>query len=158
MTGVEIGTLIGVVSALGLLWKIYSEVTKAKGQFVAEIKREIAADAVTKPTRHEIWPQPFVTKEADEFITKKEHAAGCSLMERRVVALEGRTHAIEQQMQTDKKEILQAGENRAVLIHDQISEIDRKLAAVNERSESTQSELRLLNQNIMSMLRERKTP
>lgn len=89
--------------------------------------REVAG--VKETTSTEISGQPVKVKEAKEYLTVRAHAEACGHMERRVTALEGRATLIERKMDTDKTEIIDAGEDRAIKIHDRINAV---LSAVSE--------------------------
>jgi hypothetical protein len=78
--------------------------------------------------------QPLITKSQPEFVTHAEHTEKCSHMERRVCALEVRATVIERKMETDKEEIIAAGEDRVVGIHRRIDEMQGSIAATPART------------------------
>jgi hypothetical protein len=74
-------------------------------------------------------PQPFMTKVEDQLVTKQECAVSHGHMHTRVLTLEARMDRVERKMETDKVEIITAGEERARQIHDRINTV---LSAVSE--------------------------
>lgn len=93
----------------------------------------------------EISGQPIRFTNEEHVLTKAEHVEHCSHMERRVVALEARTDRIEHKMDLDKKEIIASGEERCILIHNRINDIDRKVSALDERTLTTNATLSVAN-------------
>ena len=91
------------------------------GQHFAFKKYIRDAAGIKDTTNTKITGQPLKVVEAKEYITRRDHAEACGHMERRVTALEGRATIIEKKMESDKSEIIDAGEDRAVKIHDRIN-------------------------------------
>lgn len=153
--GVKIEILAQLITALGVLFVIWRRFAQAKAdladEVIARLKAAKASESDAPPVEVK---SPLEVRHEDPPIRRSEHVAMCGHMERRVSALEARTHAIERKMEVDKNEILAAGEARAIALHERINTIDKGVAAIDERSEVTQAELRLLNQNVMAFLRE----
>lgn len=78
---------------------------------------------------------------------RSEHASGDEALENDIHSLGRKIDQATAAMQTEAS-------RRASTVHQRMDSMDRKLAKVEERSEATQAELRLLNQNLMSYLRE----
>lgn len=96
--------------------------------------------------------QPLRVQQEKDVLTKAEHVEHCGYMERRVVALEARTERIERTMQSDKTEIIDAGEDRAINIHNRINDIDKKVSALDERTGTTNSTLAVQSAKIDRIL------
>jgi len=96
--------------------------------------------------------QPLRVQHEKDVLTKAEHVEHCGYMERRVVALEARTERIERTMQSDKTEIIDAGEERAINIHNRINDIDKKVSALDERTGTTNSTLAVQSAKIDRIL------
>ncbi len=62
--------------------------------------------------------------------TRRDHEMHCTHMERRVTALETRADHIEQKMDTDKTEIIKAGEERARGINERVDTVLRAVSRV----------------------------
>jgi chromosome segregation ATPase len=73
--------------------------------------------------------QPLRVQHEKEVITKAEHVEHCAFMERRVFALEARTDRIERKMETDKTEIIAAGQERLDELKAEIREVRNDLHA-----------------------------
>ena len=73
--------------------------------------------------------QPLRIVQDPQALTKAEHVEHCGHMERRVVALECRATLIERKMETDKTEIIKAGEERSIHIHNRINDLQTSIAA-----------------------------
>lgn len=73
--------------------------------------------------------QPLRVQHEKELITKSEHVEHCAFMERRVFALEARTDRIERKMETDKTEIIAAGQERLEELRNEIREVRKDLHA-----------------------------
>jgi hypothetical protein len=95
----------------------------------AEVKSVIEEVMNARPAEINIQ-QPLRTVTEKELLTKQEHDTHCSHMERRVVALEGRTTLIERKMETDKNEMLGAGERRAKELHRRIDAVPSQVIAL----------------------------
>lgn len=81
--------------------------------------REVAG--VKDTTTTEISGQPIRFTEELKFITKTEHTEHCGNMDRRVGVLENDIKMIRHKMESDKTEIIAAGEDRSIKIHDRIN-------------------------------------
>ena len=55
---------------------------------------------------------------------------------------------MERKMETDKAEIIKAGEERAIHLHNRINDIDRKVSALDERTNTSNSTLVLNGQKL----------
>ncbi len=98
-------------------------------------------DRMSGKTKDRAIQQPLRVVTDPQVMTKAEHVEHCGYMERRVVALESRTDRIEHKMEKDKSEIIDAGEHRAIHIHNRINDIDRTVSALDERTLTTNSTL-----------------
>ena len=125
---------IGTLTVFGMLLKFNAQL-KA---YIADAARPASAGKVDVQ-------QPLRVLQEEHVLTKAEHVEHCSHMERRVVALEARTDRIEHKMDLDKKEIIASGEERCILIHNRINDIDRKVSALDERTLTTTATLSVAN-------------
>ena len=128
---------IGTLTVFGMLLKFNAQL-KA---YIADAARPASAGKVD-------IQQPLRIIEDQHVLTKAEHIEHCGHMERRVVALEARTDRMERKMETDKIEIINSGENRSILIHNRINDIDRKVSTLDERTNTTNSTLMLNGQKL----------
>jgi hypothetical protein len=128
-----IGALaVGLIIVLGGL--IYA-VTLIKGWI-----REVAGVKETQTT--EIAGQPIRFTQDPQTLTKAEHDSHCHHMERRVVALESRTARIERKMESDKSEIIEAGELRMRKIHERVDTVLHAVARVEGAIEQMRADHR----------------
>lgn len=108
--GVEAGQFASTLAVLGAIWAFYQRTQKAQAQLAEDVrKRIIAAEAERKANA---IPQPFVTTMAEEFVKRSEHDE-----------LKGRVRGLETQMRKDKDEIIKAGEERAIAIHNRLNTV-----------------------------------
>lgn len=101
--------------------------------------REVAGVKETSLT--EISGQPLKVEMAKQFMTRDDHRHICGGLEKRVGDLETDMRGIKHQMATETKEILKAGHDRAEKIYDRINSIDRKVSALDERTDTTNSSM-----------------
>jgi len=92
--------------------------------------------------------QPLRIIQDPQALSKAEHVEHCGHMERRMKILEARSDHHEDQMRTDKQEIIQSSEQRLILVHNRINDIDRKVSALDERTNTTNSTLTLNGQKL----------
>ena len=82
---------------------------------------------IGKIEKREIGPQPLRTKEDDTLMTVPMHEAACGPLHKRVDALEKDVRGLRFKMESDKAEIIRAGEDRAKAIHDRINVVIEKV-------------------------------
>lgn len=92
--------------------------------------------------------QPISVTKANTFVTEQSHAETI----RRVEILEKEMQVIREKMETDKTEILDAGQSRASFIGEKINEVDRTVAALDERTKTTNSTINLLERKLDKIL------
>lgn len=112
--------------------------------------RDVAG--VKETTTTEISGQPIKFSQEEKVMTEKAHQAVCGRLEKRVGDLETDMRGIKGQMATETKEILKAGHDRAEKIYDRINSIDRKVAALDERTDTTNSSLDVQSKKIDRLL------
>ncbi len=122
-----INSLSVILPGLGFMWALYRNANKAKAELVQEIKRSLAADSVEM--KHGRIPQPLLTKEHKDTFTRADHDLLCNPLHQRVTVLEGDVRAIRLTMAGDKKELLDAGDDRAKDIHKRIDDLKTEIAA-----------------------------
>lgn len=129
--------LIGVVTLLGSL---LAAVAAIKGWI-----RDVAGVKETSTT--EIAGQPITVEFAKHYITREE-------FERDIQSLSDSMASDRADNKREHENLFSklGGQERG--IQSNLLDLGNKLAKVDERSEATQAELRLLNQNLMSYLRE----
>ena len=66
-----------------------------------------------------------------EFLSKADHERDCSMRTLRVASLEARMDRVERKMETDKAEIIAAGEHRAAGIYKSIDAMKNELGRSN---------------------------
>jgi len=109
---------IGTLTVFGMLLKFNAQL-KA---YIADAARPASAGKVDVQ-------QPLRVLQEEHVLTKAEHVEHCFHMERRVTALESRTTMIERKMESDKTEIIAAGEQRSIHIHNRINDLGHEIAA-----------------------------
>jgi hypothetical protein len=107
--------MVAVIGVIGILLGLYSKVRNWEQNIRTGGKVEIK--------------QPLKITQEQALITKSEHADHCAFMERRVSALENRTDRIERKMETDKTEIIHAGQERLEELRAEIREVRKDLHA-----------------------------
>lgn len=117
LLGVEIdnNTLMGAGGAgfLGIIGLLLALDRKAKNYIHDAINQ--------KPPGREILGQPVRVALDEKVMTEKAHQAVCGSLHQRVGVLENDVRSIRIKMDADKSEIIDAGEDRAVKIHDRIN-------------------------------------
>ena len=86
-------------------------------------------DWFTGRTTQRTLVQPFRITQDPQVLTKAEHVEYVGHMDRRVVAVECRLNHMEHKMETDKTEIIRAGEERSIHIHNRINDLQSSIAA-----------------------------
>jgi hypothetical protein len=128
LSNTQLAILAAVLGALGVLWRVYSAINKIKTDLVGQVKAAIKAEGDGSQPM-ELVKQPLRVQFEKEFLTREEHRGICTRLEERTSALEARMTRVERKMESDKAEIIKAGEDRADKIHERINIV---LAAVSE--------------------------
>ena len=145
-------TIIGMFGAILKMLVDQNTLQKSATQSRKEEIKNVLAEVLNGQPNKVSVQQPLRIVSDPQMLTKEEHVQHCSHMERRVLALEGRADRIEQKMETDKEEIIHSGEERAIHIHNRINDIDRKVSALDERTQTTNGSLVILGQKLDRML------
>lgn len=79
--GVEVGTLISVGAALGLLFGIWKKMNAAKAEIIKELKKELRLDQVTTEDgkQRTIGPQPFQVALHSDCVKRGSYETHCRL-------------------------------------------------------------------------------
>lgn len=123
--GVESSLLIGVVTALGVLFGLWQKVNKAKADIVAELKKELRLEAADNEEGKErtVGPQPFRIAMEEDFVKRSSYETHCRLNREAHAKIE----------ETLKNEIAKVSE-----LHRQLF---REVGEINVRSESNEQRL-----------------
>ena len=105
-----------------------------------------------RASKSEVGPQPFEVREAEDALTRREHSLTCGHIDRRVTALETRADRLERRMDDDKKEIIASGKDSEAGIHSRLNDVDRKVAALDERTQATNTTLAVQDRKLDAIL------
>lgn len=98
--------------------------------------------------------QPLRVMAEPEYLTRSAHAALCGPLANRMAAFEVDMQSVRHQMGADKREMIEKADGRVSKIFERIDGMSRTLAMVEERSETTQAEVRLIRQSMEQIMRE----
>lgn len=119
--GVEVSTLVAVITAIGVLFGIWKKMNAAKGEIAKEVMTVLLAQQAEQAKSTNVGPQPFAIQMNKEFVDKASYHKHAELNRGEHTRIDARITAIQAKMEEDKFEIIQAGEDRSKAIHDRIN-------------------------------------
>lgn len=122
-----INSLAVIVPGIAFMFAFYKQASGAKRELVSDIKRELLGEISDR--KDSKLPQPVHAVLDEKIMTVPMHDAACGPLHARVGVLECDVRAIRHKMETDKHEIIQAGEERVAHLHRRIDGLKDDIAA-----------------------------
>lgn len=147
LTAAEMAMLAAVFGALGILWRVYSAISKIKADLIAQVKAQMKAEG-DGSTPTEIVKQPLRVQWEKEFVPRPDFDAAVASLRAGDAELEKDIKNLGGKMDEVRLTLQQEGSRRASSIHGRVDDVARTLSAVDERSKQTNSAVILLSEKM----------